>query len=678
MKSPVKGLVLVLLVVVVLFSSSSMLVQEALTDTYNQIPLWINVMEGAPATGEEIHNLEKRIDEIFKQNGLNWRVTSVILDANYPDPDKTNDDPGDVREGPEEDGLYKKGKDETKNLGGFKVFVVNRILNGTGHDVGYLGGAKQSSHTAVVASNYTDVDEGTIWAHEIGHLLGLDHENPDGSDRPAGDLLNPFWPDMAGANLTDADKATMNATKIEQDLGLPTLTPDQQGRNYNMYHYILEDLYGDSLYEFTDLQELYFGFYMLDSTENLYVTTFLGGEIPPSAGLTYSLAFDTDGDPTTGGTFAGWLGIDHLAIAHVIPAAPPEGALYSYPDMTPIGPLETKVTTQYQFICPRDPPKIPPRPDSDTIAIRFGLSELGPLGVFIKCGAVIESSDGLGTDRLEIMTLNTQPPDRPELTLDTFAGNSGSGVTATGSGFTPGSRVSIVFAHNNLSTTDVEPDGTFEATFIVPELPPNYYVVDAIDQANKVGVCMFTVSSEATVGYECSNQAETSPEPFNLRGNGTFIFWIEPSGDYTPYDIDTSTLVLNGEVMGVEPSPFEIGDYNGNGILDLLAAFNRTKVANSILSHGTTLGNVDLTLTGRFLDGKYFEGTNVVKVSDLYGDINCDGAVELWDLFMMAKAYESDMEDPRWNDNANFEAPWDMIGSSDLAMIGQHYSEHYT
>ncbi len=677
MLNPLNKLITVLVVTVILLSCSLILVQEALTDTYNQIPLWINVMEGAPATGEEIHNLEKRIDEIFKQNGLNWRVTSVILDENYPDPDKTNDDPGDVREGPEEDGLYKKGKSETKNLGGFKIFVVNRILNGSGSDEGYLGGSKQSSHTAVVASNYTDVDEGTIWAHEIGHLLGLDHENPDGTDRPAGQLMHPFWPPMAGANLTDADKATMNATKISQDLGLPTLTPDQQGRNYNMYHYIIEDLYGDSMYEFTDLQELYFGFHELDSTRNLHVTTFLGGTIPPGAGLAYQLAFDTDSDPTTGGEFGGWLGIDCLAIVQAFPPSI-TGALYSYPDMTLIGPLETEVNTQYQFICPREPPKIPPIPDSDAIAIRFGLSELGPLGISINVGAVVGSFDGLGSDRLEITALNTQPPDRPQLTLDTFAGNSGSPVTATGSGFTPGSSVSIVFAHNNLSTTEVEPDGTFDTAFIVPELPPDYYVVDAIDQANKVGVCMFTVSSTAAVGYECSSQVEIKPEPFNLRANGEFIFWIEPSGGYTPYDIDVSTIILKGEVMGVEPSPFEVGDFDNNGIPDLLAAFNRTEVANSILADGTTQGNTNLTLTGRFLDGKYFEGTSVVKISDLYGDVDCDGTVDVWDLFTLAKAYGSIMEDSRWNDNANFDEPWDIIEISDLGMLAPHYGEHYT
>lgn len=82
-----------------------------------------------------------------------------------------------------------------------------------------------------------------------------------------------------------------------------------------------------------------------------------------------------------------------------------------------------------------------------------------------------------------------------------------------------------------------------------------------------------------------------------------------------------------------------------------------------------------MTITGRFLDGKYFEGTSTVKVSDLYGDINCDGTVSLADLVLLAKAYGSSFESPYWNDNANFAAPWDAIGLSDLVVLAKHYGE---
>lgn len=47
----------------------------------------------------------------------------------------------------------------------------------------------------------------------------------------------------------------------------------------------------------------------------------------------------------------------------------------------------------------------------------------------------------------------------------------------------------------NLSTTVVQPDGTFQTTFNVPDLPVDHYMVDAIDESQKVGLCMFTVVS---------------------------------------------------------------------------------------------------------------------------------------------------------------------------------------
>jgi len=48
------------------------------------------------------------------------------------------------------------------------------------------------------------------------------------------------------------------------------------------------------------------------------------------------------------------------------------------------------------------------------------------------------------------------------------------------------------------------------------------------------------------------------------------------------------------------------------------------------------------------------------------------------DLFTLGKAFGSNMEDPRWNDNANFGEPWNIIEFSDLGMLAPHYGEHYT
>ena len=84
-------------------------------DTYNQIPLWINVMAGSTISDDQIDNIEKEMDAVFAKAGLNWRVTSVVIDENYPDPDTSEDETGDVRVGDEEDGLYRDGKKEVKD-----------------------------------------------------------------------------------------------------------------------------------------------------------------------------------------------------------------------------------------------------------------------------------------------------------------------------------------------------------------------------------------------------------------------------------------------------------------------------------------------------------------------------------------------------------------------------------
>jgi hypothetical protein len=483
----------------IMISSLSILTPRVMADTFNQIPLWINIMEGAEMSSDLKDEIEKGIDDIFKQNGLNWRVTSVVLAENASDPDKSNDEPGDVREGAEEDGLYTKGKRETKDLGGFKIFVVKRILNGTGGDAGYLGGAKEHTRTAVVSTNSSGVDWATIWAHEMGHLFGLRHKNSDGSNRTQDNLLYPFYP--MGKNLTAEDIAQMNTTKIERDLGLPKLTEDQMYRDYNMFHTVGEDLYGDSFYPFMDIQDVYFSFYILDETRELHITSFLGDLLPLGFGFTYSIALNTDNNPMTGGEYHGWEGVDFLI--QVDGAAPNTMAmLYKYPEGIPIMPLDSRIDTEFMHRSKLGPPEIPPTPILDSIVVSIPLGLLPPLSDPIAVGAYMQSADGLATDRLEQMLVPTSPPDRPTFDLAPCVAPAGTLVTATGEGYAPGEKVSIIFAHDNLSTVDVEPDGSFSTTFAVPDLDPYYYMVDAIDDAHNVGLCVFTLTPTQDVAVD--------------------------------------------------------------------------------------------------------------------------------------------------------------------------------
>jgi hypothetical protein len=70
------------------------------------------------------------------------------------------------------------------------------------------------------------------------------------------------------------------------------------------------------------------------------------------------------------------------------------------------------------------------------------------------------------------------------------------------------------------------------------------------------------------------------------------------------------------------------------------------------------------TADNTFVDG-------VVKVKML-GDVNGDGKVDYWDLFLLARAYGSVEGDPNWNEQADFNGDgW--INYMDLYVLARNY-----
>lgn len=504
-KKIVDKLVAVTFVAMIMLSGLSFLVPNVKADAFNQIPLYINILEGAEADREKIDEIEKKIDDIFKDNGLDWRVTSVIKNDNYPDPDKSKDQPGDVRVDSELEDLLLKGKEEVKDKPGFKFFVVRRILDSNGDESGINGGSSAETRSAAMLqpSGRDPPIGGDSWAHELGHLFGLGHTTKNGSARPTSDLMHGTRSQRTGTNLQGEDIEAMKKKKEELGAGIPSLTDDQKERTFDEYHNESQDTYGDSFYEYTDIQDVYFAFYMLDLTRNFHITTYLGGLIPEGVGLTYTVALDTDNNPRTGGTYEGWNGIDFLIVVDGI-SPDVEGTLYSYPGLIPITALETRIETQFLFKCPEAPPMFPEEPILDSIIINIPLQYIDPIvGTIvdpINIGSVMKSHDDLGTDTLEIISVPTSPPVRPTLTFDPPIAYPSQTITATGSGFRPCSNVSIIFAHETLTTTFTGYDGDFQATFTIPEMSEGHYMVDAIDDSHQIGVSMFTISTTPTDG----------------------------------------------------------------------------------------------------------------------------------------------------------------------------------
>jgi hypothetical protein len=117
------------------------------------------------------------------------------------------------------------------------------------------------------------------------------------------------------------------------------------------------------------------------------------------------------------------------------------------------------------------------------------------------------------------------------------------------------------------------------------------------------------------LGERAPAMADIDPDTLNLKSKGNWITgYIELPEGYNVVDINASSIMLNGTIP-VDPSaPKAIGDYDRDGVPDLMVKFDRTSVQSLILYRHITSGSVVLTLSGKLNDGTSFEGSDTIKV----------------------------------------------------------------
>jgi chitodextrinase/uncharacterized protein YegL len=101
---------------------------------------------------------------------------------------------------------------------------------------------------------------------------------------------------------------------------------------------------------------------------------------------------------------------------------------------------------------------------------------------------------------------------------------------------------------------------------------------------------------------------DIKPDTLNIRSKGRWVTaYIELPDGYSLKEVDISTIKLNG-VIRAQKSPFRIGDYDCDGIPDLMVKFDRSSV-KKFLDEPEEI----LTVTGK-IGRKTFSGSDSIKV----------------------------------------------------------------
>lgn len=109
---------------------------------------------------------------------------------------------------------------------------------------------------------------------------------------------------------------------------------------------------------------------------------------------------------------------------------------------------------------------------------------------------------------------------------------------------------------------------------------------------------------------------DVNPDTLNLMSNGKWITsYIELPEGYNVRNINASTVLLNNTIPAALSTPLTIGDYDSDGIPDLMVKFDRASVAalilrNCVLEHNTA--KATLTLSGKLEDETPFQGSATI------------------------------------------------------------------
>jgi len=89
--------------------------------------------------------------------------------------------------------------------------------------------------------------------------------------------------------------------------------------------------------------------------------------------------------------------------------------------------------------------------------------------------------------------------------------------------------------------------------------------------------------------------------------------YIELLAGYDVRQIDVATVKMDvyGYTVAAQLTPTAVGDYDNDGVLDLMVKFERQAVITALTGK---MGDVALTVSGQLTDGNCFTGTDTIRV----------------------------------------------------------------
>jgi hypothetical protein len=171
-----------------------------------------------------------------------------------------------------------------------------------------------------------------------------------------------------------------------------------------------------------------------------------------------------------------------------------------------------------------------------------------------------------------------------------------------------------IFIHNMTAETQLT-DGDFDDQY--PRISGDGNVI--VFRSNRDGpdYDLFMIRLQEQIHAS----VDINPDTLNLNSKGKWItaYFELPEG-YDVNDINVSTILLN-DTIPAELHPTEVGDYDSDGIPDLMFKFDRAEAISYILANVNMTElfeerfmTITLTVTGKLNDGTPFRGSDRIRI----------------------------------------------------------------